>query len=551
MSVRKQPLGAIPDDTVRIARAAFRKGNVYITIADKLGTIYDFTDFVEAFSSTGQPAVHPVRLALVTILQFAEGLSDRAAAESVRSRIDWKYLLHLDLEDEGFDFSVLSEFRDRLINKELAQHMFDKLVESLREAGLVKARGKQRSDSMHVLAAIRVLNRLELVHETMRMALESVALIAEDWLVSVAPIDWYKRYAGQMFAFRAPKSEKDRDKLACQIGEDGFRLLTSIDAESNRTFLTEIPAVKILRTVWGQQFTEPPGPPQFRKIEDQPAGAERIASPHDEDARFSSKRGTEWTGFKVHITETCDDGSPRLITNVETTLATQPDSGLLPTIHNSLNKLNLLPDQHLVDTGYVNTESIISSSQDFQVDVIGPPLEDSSWQAQCGGFDKSYFELDWDKREAKCPAGKKSRTWTVDKTGCSEVSFRPSDCYRCRYREVCVRGTTNNGHPKARHLSLKPRLEHETLTNARARIKTEEFKKLYSARSGVEGTLSQGVRTCNMRKSRYIGLKKTALANLLIGIALNLTKAGKWLMATPLAKTRESRMARLRVVSAA
>jgi len=163
-------------------------------IADEIGTIYEFSDFAELFPTTGQSAENPVRLFLVSILQFAEGLSDREAAETVRARIDWKYLLHLDLEDEGFDFSVLSEFRSRLVEHEAAEKLFDKLVVTLKERGLIKSRSKQRTDSTHVLAAIRDLNRLELVHETMRNALEHLATVVGAWLISKASPEWPERY---------------------------------------------------------------------------------------------------------------------------------------------------------------------------------------------------------------------------------------------------------------------------------------------------------------------------------------------------------------------
>lgn len=139
-------------------KQAFKKGNIYTKIADDLGTIYDFDDFVSLFPATGQPAEHPVRLALISIAQFAEGLSDRDAADAVRARIDWKYLLRMDLEDPGFHYSVLSEFRDRLNKHEDGQILFNRLIDVLKEKGLVKSKGKQRTDSTHVFASIRLLN---------------------------------------------------------------------------------------------------------------------------------------------------------------------------------------------------------------------------------------------------------------------------------------------------------------------------------------------------------------------------------------------------------
>jgi transposase len=542
MSMRKQPLGDIPENTARVARKAFKKGNVCTKIADELGTIYEFSDFAEMFPAKGQPAVHPVRLILVTILQFAEGLSDRQAVEAVRARIDWKYLLHLDLEDDGFDFSVLSEFRDRVLAHQAGQTLFDKLLAILKEKGLIKAKGKQRTDSTHVLAAIRDLNRLEFVHETMRDALESLATVAPSWLISIAPPVWPERYGRRLFSFNSPKTDKERDKLVQLIGADGFSLLAAIDAAKDVEWLDKVPAVVTLRMVWEQQFTKPPGPPRFLEHDEQPPSAERIVSPHDTDARFSMKQDTEWNGYKAHFTETCDENLPRIITNTATTLATRPDWGMLPEVHQALQRIDLLPADHLVDTGYVSAASIVSSQRDYNVRVIGPPMEDSSWQAKENGFDKSYFEIDWEKNQATCPGKKTSRSWATDKSGMTHIAFKPTDCYKCKFREICVRGETPAGHPLARHLILKPKAEHEALMAARAELNNEDFWLRYKERSGIEGTISQAVRTCDARRSRYIGLKKTEFQNVLIGLAINVTRLGQWLLGTPLAKTRKSRL---------
>ncbi len=175
MSLKPGPIHPVPEETIRVARAAFPKGNLYLTLRDKLGPIFDDEDFAGLFPKDGQPGLPPWRLALVTILQFRENLSDRQAAEAVRARIDWKYLLGLELTDAGFDFSVLSEFRSRLLQGGGEAWLLGKLLERCRSLGLVKARGTQRTDATRVLAAIRVLNRLELIGETMRAALNDLA----------------------------------------------------------------------------------------------------------------------------------------------------------------------------------------------------------------------------------------------------------------------------------------------------------------------------------------------------------------------------------------
>jgi transposase len=182
MSLQPQPIGPVPAETARVAQAAFPKGNVYMQMRDALGTVYDDAGFAALFATRGRPAEAPWRLALVTVMQFAEGLSDRQAADAVRGRIDWKYALGLELSDPGFDFSVLSEFRRRLIEGAAEHLLLDKLLTACRTRGLLRARGRQRTDSTHVLGALRVVNRLEAVAETLRSALNAIAVVAPEWL---------------------------------------------------------------------------------------------------------------------------------------------------------------------------------------------------------------------------------------------------------------------------------------------------------------------------------------------------------------------------------
>ena len=170
MSLQPQAIPPVPEETARIARAILPKGNTSIHMRDELGTFFRDEDFLDLFSEKGQPAESAWRLALVMVMQYAEGLTDRQAADAVRTRIDWKYALRLEITDPGFDFSVLSEFRGRLLTHQAERRLFDKMLSQFRERGWVKERGKQRTDSTHVRASIRAVNRLECVGETMRHA---------------------------------------------------------------------------------------------------------------------------------------------------------------------------------------------------------------------------------------------------------------------------------------------------------------------------------------------------------------------------------------------
>src|SRR5579885_3194114 len=151
MSMHPQPIPEIPEETARVARAVLPQGNVSVQMRDELGTLSTDEDFRDLFPSRGQPAEAPWRLALVTLMQYTEGLTDRQAADAVRTRSDWKYALSLELTESGFDFSVLSEFRSRLLAHGAERRLFDLLLKDFRERGWIKERGKQRTDSTHVL----------------------------------------------------------------------------------------------------------------------------------------------------------------------------------------------------------------------------------------------------------------------------------------------------------------------------------------------------------------------------------------------------------------
>lgn len=544
MSLKPKALDLIPDETARVAHAAFPKGNIYLRIRDELGSIYKDESFVELFASRGQPAQCPSRLAWITILQFAEGLSDRQAAEAVRSRIDWKYLLGLELTDPGFDASVLSEFRGRLVSGSAENILFEALLGRLREAGLLKARVRQRTDSTHVLAAIQALNRLECVGETMRYAVESLARVAPDWIQNHAKPEWFERYARPFEESRLPASRTQRYALAETIGADGYHLLNAI-YEQAPEWIRHIPAIETLRRVWVQQFHFADGVVRWREGGNLPPASIMIYSPHDLDARYGKKRDVEWKGYKVHLTECCDQDLPLVITDVQTTPAATTDFEVLDKIQADLAARDLLPEEHIVDSGYMTGEHLVSSQKQYDITLVGPMLPDPSWQARAkNGFDISTFAIDWESKLVRCPEGKASRSWVEGRNAHGHenvhVTFRGKDCAECRVRGQCTKSRSG---PRTLTISAQP--YHEALQRARQQEKTEEFKKIYDARAGVEGTISQGVRVGEMRRSRYVGLAKTHLQHLVTATALNVVRIGAWLLDRPRAQTRRSVFAAL------
>lgn len=543
--MQPHPIGPVPCETARIARLAFPKGNRYLTLRDELGTIYQDRHFTHLYAVDGHPAIAPWRLALICVMQFLEDLSDRQAAEAVRSRIDWKYLLGLELTDAGFDFSVLSEFRARLVEGKCEQKLLDVLLQQCKDKGWIKERGKQRTDSTHVLGAIRVLNRLELVGETLRAALNAIATVDPDWLQKWVPQEWYHHYGRVMDEYHLPKGQSKRQSYAEMIGNDGVYLLVRLRSSSTPAHLKQLPAVETLRQLWQQHYEIlPDGQTRWRSGKELPSVGERLESPYDRDVRFGNKRTKTWTGYKVHLTETCEPDQLHLITQTATTPANLSDLGQTPLIHRALADKGLLPQEHYLDTAYLDAPLAVQSQQLYQLELVGPMRLSASWQAQQeNGYDLSHFHIDWQLHRVTCPQGKHSRRWKHGQTATGKplitVRFPAKYCQRCPVRALCTQARIS------RAVSFQPQAEQEMLQALRRQQQTPEWQQRYHLRAGIEGTLAQGIAAFGLRQSRYRGLPKTHLQHILISTAINVVRIVNWLQDIPLAPTRKSRFARL------
>ena len=556
MSLQPMSAQSVPELTAEVAHKAFPKGNPYLSLRDQMGAIFQDEDFLDLYADEGQPGLSPWRLAWVTIMQFRETLSDRQAAEAVRARIDWKYFLALDLTDPGFDFSVLSEFRDRLLAGSAEERLLDKLLERSQAHGLLKSRGQQRTDSTHVLAAIRVLNRLELVGETLRAALNELACVAPEWLQNVAPLAWYERYSKRVEDSRLPREQSKRDAYAQTVGEDGFALLDALEDDQAPEELRDLPIIETLRRTWQRHYersdkgttTEGQGDERqvrFKASRELPKAAEAIESPYDIDARFRHKRDTPWTGYMVHISETCEEETPHLLTHVHTTAATVHECKCTDAIHQGLSDKDLAPGDHLVDAAYVNAELLVTSQQDQGITLRGPTMPMQGWQTQVeGAYTVDQFEIDWEQQTVRCPQGKSSIYWheglEPDGNTAIRVRFSKRDCGACDTRPLCTQSQQG-----ARRVYFPPQAQYEALQAARAWYASEEGQEMYKRRAGGEGTLSQGVRAFGMRRTRYTGLDKAHLQNVAIAAAINVDRLVAWFDGRPRAQTRTSRFARL------
>jgi transposase len=545
MSLQPEKLPEIPELIARTARKLHPKGNRYMWLRDELDAIYNDEQFASLYPKSGQLAEQPWRLAIMSIIQYMENYTDRQVCEAVKDRIDLKYALSLELDDPGPHFSILSEFRSRLIEGGLEEVILTTLLNICREKGWLKERGKQRTDSTHIEAAIRQTNRIVCAVETLRAALNSLAVVVPDWLKNHVPQSWYDQYGKRVEDFHIPKEATKFRSMIEQVGRDGFDLMKWVREADAPIWLREIPAVETLRLVWIQQFSVEEGKVLHRSNDNTPPASLLIVSPYDREARMSVKRDTEWTGDKVHLTETCDADRPHLIVNVETTPAPKQDMEMTDVIHQDLENKQLLPSEHFMDTGYVDGEHLVTSEKRYGIELIGPVAQSGNWQAKDPeAYDSSKFSIDWENKVVTCPEGKTSKKWTERRNGDGQEEIRARfgqiDCKTCTARMLCTRAAVN-----PRQVVLRPREQHEAIQARRSKQTTKEFQEQYAKRSGIEGTISQGTRAFDLRTSRYTGMDKTHLKHVFTATAMNVTRLFSWVMGDTPAQQRISSFASL------
>lgn len=543
----------IPEAIAALAWKVHPKGTDEMRVRDALGSLFrdeDFTtdEFAGMYSTQGQPTLSPALLLMVTILQFRHNLTDREAAEAVADRISWKYSLGLELEATAFDHTVLSEFRSRLAEGDRADALFTAMIARLKEEGLVKAGGRQRTDSTHVIACVRRLNRIELCGESLRAALEAIAAIAPGFVVALLKQGWDERYGRRVETARLlGRKNGSAQGLAEQIGADGQELLDAIDADPTAGWMHQLPQVTALRTVWDQQFQRTgSGRLRLKDAADLPPAAVRIHSPHDIDARYSTKgKGDaddlEWVGSKCHLSESCDADTPNLVTDVHTTPATDPDVTATTAIQDKLIGRGLAPGEHLMDAGYPSADNFAASAT-RGITLVAPVIVKNGRNAKHATFTPADFTVDWETGQARCPAGATSRSMRPDARGLVTFRFRVRDCRSCPLRAQCTRAIDPD---KARTITIHPQPIHEARMAAHHAQGEKGWAKVYNIRAGVEGTISQAVRGPDLRHSRYRGLPKAHVQNVMTAMALNITRLGAHYDTAPIKARQPTRVHQL------
>lgn len=516
MSLQRQLNRKVPVDTAHVGHMILKETNLYRQIGDRFDALFPSEDvYAPMYASDGRGAISPLLLSLVTVFQMLEKASDRVAAEMVVSRIDWKYALHLPLGYQGFHFTDLSAFRLRLLENQQERIVFDQLLGKLQEMGLLKGRGKVRSDSTHVLAVVERLGQFELVTESIRMVLEALHEQASAWLAQHIPAPFQEHY-GQRLNIYGLNQTQVRAQMR-QAGSDGYWLLRQLD-QSAPAEICQLPQVQILRQVLAQQFPQGPDQPPAAK---RPTGKAVIESPHEPEARAGTKRDKHWLGYKAQLTETCDADRPSLIVDVEPTAALDQDSPQLPAIQQRLEQSGLQPAEQYVDQAYLSAAHLAESEQ-RGITLLGPPPQDTHPDT---GFRQSAFQVEEAAQQVRCPQGQTSSLWrpvaaTPQRAAHILVRFPAHVCQACPAFGVCTRSRQGR--------SLELHADRARLIQYRQQAQTDAFRRKLHIRAGVEATFSELVRKYGFRFARYRGLARLRLQLLFTAVAANLARLGRW-----------------------
>ncbi len=517
----------IPGDTAQVGREILNENDPYRLVGDSVNDLLRLKDFASMYSERGRGGICPIILSLVTVFQFLENIPDRAAAKWAIARIDWKYALHLPLTWKGFNFSDLSNFRKRLLKHGAERLVFEKVLNWVRSQGLIKKHGKHRSDSTHIVGCVERMSRLELAWETLRVVLRAMEAIAPEWYVEKIPATFHEAYVKRQSDWRLSKEEVASKMQTA--GCDGFWLLDHLD-ESVPQVVLDLAEVATLRQVWEQQFARQEETKKVTVCQPPIEGRDVIQSPHDPKARWSKKRGKDWVGYKLQVTETAEDNvEKQFLTDIDVVAANKDDSEVVDDIQERLIERDLEPDEHYVDKGYISGPNLAHSAK-RNIELVGPALADTSRKPE--GFKQSDFEIDFEKQQVICPEGKTSEKWyerpQPDGRVGADVQFK-KQCEDCLSRAQCAPGKSG------RTLGISP--YYEELNQRRAEQTTEAFKEKMKRRPAVEGTISELTRKHGARRARYRGDDKGRLQATFTGAAVNLKRLANVLEARKRAAT--------------
>ena len=474
-------------------------------IKEELVPLIKDSDFEDMYKDGGRPPISPRLLVLVLLMQFLEGLSDRAAARNLKFRLDWKIAFELSLEFASIHPTTLTHFRDRLIANEAASYAFDRILEHLTRKGLIKANGKQRIDSTHIIGFVRELSRIELLHETLRLFSQDVGIYKSEMDENL--LTHQERYVDKVSTYRMTDADK---KFAIQqsgLAMKAFQIWANATPAGEE--VRAMKSFKILSIVFEQNFIDKATDPELIKVS---TGKGHICSPHESEAEYANKGKKGWIGYKAQVAETVnDDGSQNFITHIELTAATDFDGDCVESVINDLESKQIMPSELYGDTHY-NTCHNIKILKSKAVDLKGEVMPISNAKAT----KDLDFEIRLEENKVICPMGIESKFFRHKPNRTVSASFPKQACIQCLRREICQ--------PKKRGKIYIQRPTNPTLDQRRKQLEDPVYRKDLNHRNGVEGTISGLVRGQKLRRCRYRGKAKGQLQTKMSGAAANVMR---------------------------
>lgn len=474
-------------------------------IKQEIAPLIKDSDFEDMYKNGGRPPISPRLLVLVLLMQFLEGLSDRAAARNLKFRLDWKIAFELSVEFAGIHPTTLTYFRDRLIANEAAFYAFDRILEHLSRKGLIKANGKQRIDSTHIVGFVRELSRIELLHETLRLFCQDVEIYKSEMNENI--LTHQEKYVDKVSTYRMTAVDK---KLAIQqagLVMKAFQIWAAVTPAGKE--VRALKSFKILNTVFEQNFIDSGAEPELIKVS---TGKDHICSPHEPEAEYANKGKKGWIGYKAQVAETVnDDGKQNFITHIELTAATKFDGDCVEFVINDLESKQIMPSELYGDTHY-NTFHNIKTLEDKAVELKGEvmPVSNAKSAKDLG------FEIYLEENKAICPMGIESKFFRHKPNGTVSASFPKQACSQCLRKDICQ--------PEKKGKIYIQRPTNPTLDQRRKRLEDPDYRKDLNHRNGVEGTISGLVRGQKLRRCRYRGKAKGQLQTKMSGAAANVMR---------------------------
>lgn len=478
-------------------------------------------------AAEGRPAVEPVLLLGVSVLQELDGIPDRQAVEMLRYHGGWNFALNRQLGDPLFHPTTLVNFRRRLEEKQQSTLAFRVILDGLVEAGLMSRHSRQRLDSTQMFGRVSRMSRLDCVRESLRLALEELEEKVEE---PARPFWWkalWERYVENQVDYRA-SSETLARKLA-EAGADAWQLLEWLRSPEQSDWVAGSQA-RLLARVFGEQFEMAPdsAAPQLKTKEQ--LTSERVRNPHDPEATYamkgSGKQKKEHVGYKVQVAETVSEaklepGQPtgNFLTGIVAHAAYESDETGAALMEAEQEAMGLeKPPVQYVDGAYISAEKLVEAQAEGR-EIIGPAP--GAPHNNGGRFTTEDFQITVEDRQAICPAGHQNTQCSRLEEGQSgKVTYRfewSTFCADCPLRDKCVA-------PSQKHRTMVVGEHHTALQTRRQEQKEDAFKERLKHRNAIEGTQSELVRAHGLRHARYRGLAKTKLQCHLAGAACNVKR---------------------------